>query len=267
MRRPRGRNGVVDGASGFQLDRPGAPRVLLLHGAGDTPQSLRLLGTYLHERGFAVAAPLLPGHGRQVREFQHVHAADWRRAVLTAYDRLAAGSAWTGIVGLSMGGALAAVVAAERPSADALVLLAPYVDLPPILKAAAVVSRVAWFFSPYFGSADARSVRDPSAAASGLAYGVFTPAAVRALRATARAGWQALARIRQPTLIVQSRHDNRIAPDVPVRALERLAAVDKRLEWLNESGHVITVDLDKERVFALTGDWLATHGAGALLRS
>jgi carboxylesterase len=265
--RSRDAGGVLVGAAGFTLDRPGAPGVLLLHGGGDTPQTLRELGEYLHQRGFAVAAPLLPGHGRSVRDFRHVSFDEYRRTAEQAYDRLAGGRPWMGVAGLSMGGALAAVTVADRPATRALVLLAPYVELPAPLRFATALSRLAELFSPYFSAQDPRSVRDPVAAAQGLAYGVFTPGALRALRRTASAGFAALSRIRTPTLIVQSRQDNRVEPGVATRALAALGADDKRLEWVSEGGHVITVDYGKAAVFALAGDWLASHGAESLLQS
>ncbi|MDE3153008.1 MAG: alpha/beta fold hydrolase [Gemmatimonadota bacterium] len=265
--RPRNANGVLVGAEGFVLERAGAPAVLLLHGGGDTPQTLRALGEFLHAHGFAVAAPLLPGHGRSVRAFAHVDAAEWRQAAVAAYDALAAEHPWTGVVGLSMGGALAVLTVAERPAVPALVLLAPYVELPGGLRVAAALSRVIGLAAPYVSSQDARSIRDPEAAARGLAYGVFTPAALRGLRDTADAAATALSRVRAPTLIVQSQQDNRVAPAVATRALARLGAAEKRLEWISDGGHVITVDFGRERVYALTYAWLASHGAGALLPS
>jgi carboxylesterase len=265
--RPRSPDGVVLGAEGFRVDRAGAPAVLLLHGAGDTPQTLRELGTLLQEQGFAVSAPLLPGHGRSVRDFSRVTARSWQTAALASYDDLREGRPWVAIVGLSMGGALGALTAAARPDAAALVLLAPYLDMPATLRLGAWLGGAAQVFSPYYSSEDARSIRDPAAAARGLAYGVFTPAAARALRDTADAAARALPRVKVPTLIVQSERDNRVAPAVAARALERLGAADKRLEWVSDGGHVITVDFGKARVFALVTGWLRAHGADALLPS
>ena len=40
--------------------------VLLLHGLTATPVEVRLIGQYLHERGYTVSGPLLPGHGATV---------------------------------------------------------------------------------------------------------------------------------------------------------------------------------------------------------
>src|SRR3954471_10437562 len=84
-RRRLGPDGIVIGGAGFTLERANAPAVLLIHGAGDTPQTLRYLADYLHVRGFHVVAPLLPGHGRSVRDFMHVRADDLTRAARDAY--------------------------------------------------------------------------------------------------------------------------------------------------------------------------------------
>ena len=259
--RPRGAAGVLLGAEAFELERANAPAVLLVHGAGDTPQTLRGLGEFLHARGFAVSAPLLPGHGRTVREFREVSAKQWRTTLHAAFEDLRRRHRWVGMVGLSLGGALSALEAADRDDLPALVLLAPFVGLPWTLRVAVALSGVAGLVTPYFPSSDPRSVRDPVAAAKGLAFGVFTPAAAQALREVADDAFEALDRVRAPTLIVQSPEDNRVAPAVAERALHRLGCTDKRLEWVRDGGHVITVDFGRDRVFALTLAWLESHGA------
>src|SRR5689334_3891023 len=85
-RRRLGDDGIVVGGGPFVLARADAPAVLLLHGAGDTTQSLRYLATALHARGFHVAVPLLPGHGRTVRDFNRVTADALTNAARANYD-------------------------------------------------------------------------------------------------------------------------------------------------------------------------------------
>src|SRR5215213_10464448 len=99
-----GADGIVAGAATIDLPRDGDRAVLMLHGFGDTPQTLEYLAAFVHAQGWAVRAPLLPGHGRSLHEFAASRAEDWisfARAELTAlrarYDTIAA-------VGLSMGG-------------------------------------------------------------------------------------------------------------------------------------------------------------------
>src|SRR5689334_15936667 len=64
-----GPDGIIVGAAGYELSRANAPAVLIIHGAGDTPQTVRYLADELYARGFHVAVPLLPGHGRTIKEF------------------------------------------------------------------------------------------------------------------------------------------------------------------------------------------------------
>src|SRR5215831_7833371 len=87
-RRPLGSDGIVVGAEGFTLARAGAPAVLLIHGAGDTPQTLRYLGDALFASGFHVEAPLLPGHGRTLSAFRKTSANDWVNAARSSYHAL-----------------------------------------------------------------------------------------------------------------------------------------------------------------------------------
>ena len=125
-----GPDGIVIGGEGFELSRPGAPAVLLLHGGGDTPQTLRYLADELHARGFHVVAPLLPGHGRTLREFARVTADELSTAAAASYATLRREHDWVAVIGLSMGGALAAQLAADNVAMPALGLVAPYLAMP-----------------------------------------------------------------------------------------------------------------------------------------
>jgi carboxylesterase len=112
---------------------------------------------------------------------------------------------------------------------------------------------------PAFRSGEAISVLDPVERARSLAYGVFTAAALRALRDTVRRADEALPRIEAPTLMVQSRTDNRIAVEDAERAFSRIGAPEKHLEWVTGSAHIITVDYGRDHVIELVADWLSRH--------
>ena len=266
-RRPADADGVVAGAGAIRQLRSRGPAVLLVHGAGDTPQTLGYLATHLHGRGFCVHGPLLPGHGRALRDFGAVRADGWLAAVREEYDALRERHDWVAVVGLSMGGALAVRLAAERPDIPALVLLAPYLAVPPYVQRAALLAPVWGAFAPYVPAGGERSIHDPEERARNLAYGFFTPAALRALTATVRHATAALPHVAAPTLVLHSREDNRIAPADAERAYARLGAREKRLEWLDGTGHVITVDYGRERVQDAVSDWLDAHRAVDAVRS
>lgn len=258
-RRPPKHDGVVPGAEGFSLEGTNGRALLLLHGSGDTPQTLRYLGARLHDAGYSVCVPLLPGHGRGLREFAAATADDYLRSARAALDALTARSAWVGIVGLSMGGALAARLAAERRDVRALAMLAPYLTPPAPVTLAARLAPLWRLVVPYLGGRGGESsVHDPVAREESFAYGAFPPNAVRALVATAAAGRRALPAITAPTLVVQSREDNRIPERLASGATTALGGPVER-HWVTGCGHVITVDYCRETVAALVLDFFARH--------
>jgi carboxylesterase len=72
---------------------------------------------------------------------------------------------------------------------------------------------------------------------------------------------KALPRVTAPTLIVQSREDPRVAPEVAEFALDKLGAKEKQLVWTEGAGHIITVDYGRERVFSEVEKWLRAHNS------
>jgi carboxylesterase len=255
-RRQRGADGVVVGGDGFTLSQAGAPAVLLIHGAGDTPQTLRYLGDALHANGFHVEAPLLPGHGRSIRDFARITADDLTAIVERSYEDLHARHEWTSVIGLSMGGALAVQLAANHRELPALGLVAPYLGMPKNISRAAATAWLWGILFPFVKSGEGLSVLDPEERQKNLAYGVFTPKALRALRETMRRGVAALPNVAAPTLVIQSREDNRIGVADAEHAFSLLGAGDKHLEWITGAAHVITVDYGREHVIALLVAWM-----------
>ena len=258
-RRPPNVDGVVPGAEGFTLEGRTGRALLMLHGFGDTPQTLRYLGGRLHAEGFTVHAPLLPGHGRGLRDFASASAEDYADTARRELASLRERAPWVGVVGLSMGGAIAARLVAESDDVRVLVLLAPYLTPP---RAVALIGRTAPFWSvitPYFvGRSGDASVHDPVARDSSYAYGMFPPRAVRALCTTAAAGRRALPSITVPTLVVNSREDNRIPLALAETATASLAGPTER-RWVTGCGHVITVDYCRDVVANLVLDFLTRH--------
>jgi carboxylesterase len=255
----RGESGIILGAEDIELSGTIDAAVLLVHGGGDTPQTLRHLVAELHSRGYSVAAPLLPGHGRDLAEFAKHGADEWYDAVRRKHDDLRRRHSWVGVVGLSMGGALSARLAAETPDLPALVLASPYLTMPVIGDIAA---RTSWLWGalvPTVSTASDLSVLDPEARAVSLGYGAFTSRSLRALRLTALRGRAALSGILAPTLVLQSRTDNRVSSQDTELAFQLLGSKDKRIEWIEGAGHVITVDYGWERVVQLAADWMDSH--------
>jgi carboxylesterase len=262
----RGPDGIIRGAESVRRKGTNGAAILLVHGGGDTPQTLRHLVDAFSARGYAVVAPLLPGHGRDLNAFSVTDADAWYATVLQEFSELRATHQWVGIVGLSMGGALSARLTAETQQVHALVLASPYLSMP---AAGDLVARTAAFWGllvPAVSTASDRSVFDPAARAVSLGYGAFTHRSLRALRLTAMRGFAALPGVSAPTLVIQSTTDNRISTPATERAFEKLGAPEKKLEWIEGAGHVITVDFGWEKVVARILEWMESHRAATLSR-
>lgn len=268
-RLPLGADGIVSGAGPIDLPTPGArDAILLIHGFGDSPDTLRFIAADLHARGFSVYAPLLPGHGRTLEAFRASARGTWLNAARDAYATVAARYERVGIVGLSMGGALAVLVSIDQPQVAALALLAPYIEPPRRLRWFAQMAPAAGVVMPYFGRGvgNPRSIRDPEERERSLGYGAATPRLLADLEALAAAARAVLGRVRAPTLYVQSREDNRLTMSAAEDTFAAIGATLKRLEWVSGSGHVITVDYARERVNELVGSWMTEYvrpGIGA----
>jgi carboxylesterase len=252
---------VVRGAQTIDLQEEGSPGVLLLHGFGDTPQTLALLARHLHKCGYSLYVPLLPGHGRDMTAFKKSGANDWIDAARSALVDMRSRHDKVSLVGLSMGGALATIVASEEPETPALVLIAPYLGMPRLLRFAAATHRLWGKFAGELNSRDPRSIRDPIEREKNLAYGKVTGSALFELLKVVRRARRALRNVRTPTLIIQSRDDPRCAPETAEFALDALGAKEKKLIWTEGGGHIVTVDYGRERVFSETERWLTAHNS------
>ena len=268
-----GIDGVVPGAHSIQLEGD-ARAVLLLHGFGDTPQSVTKLAAALQRRGFTVRAPLLPGHGRSLEAFRRSRASEWFSATRRARDEMADSHRRFFIVGVSMGGALAACLAHDtalprptgesldserslsRRAPDAVVLLAPYLELPSSGRFWTRIWPIWSIWRPWVAGDASASIRDPHARAESLGYGSATPHLLRELRRVVETGGAATQLLRAPTLAIFSLADYRIPEDVARLAFQRIGATVKEVLWVERSGHVITVDHDADLVIERTVGWL-----------
>lgn len=259
---PLGPDGVIEGARSIVLDA-GRFGVLVLHGFGDSPQSVAPVARALHAAGMTVRAPLLSGHGRTLEVFSHSTCADWEASAHGAYADLAMKCEQVAVVGVSMGAALACTLATSGELAleklSSIVIITPYLSMTPTARWVIPIWPVWSLVQPFFSSDKDESIREPEARAQSLGYGITTPRLLRELREVVDRGAASSAHLHVPTLMIASERDYRI-PATTARAIfERIGAPEKALRWVARSGHVITVDYDRAEVAALTAEWVQRH--------
>lgn len=233
----------------------------MLHGFGDTPQSLRHLAHHLHATGWTVSVPLLPGHGRSLQAFAESGATEWQEAARAALADLRAQHYPVFLLGQSMGGALATILAAQSAELPGLVLLAPYFSMPRSLRWLARSHPVLGMVAPWLVSHDPRSILDADARAASLGYGALAPRLLNELRTVSRRAREAAPHVRAPVLTLYSGSDNRVAPEDVERTFATLASREKWLVKVDGAGHVLSVDFGHQRVARLVEEWLARRGA------
>jgi carboxylesterase len=256
---PPGPFGAVAGAEPIMLEGAGPVAVLAVHGFGDTPQSLSYLAAACHQRGWTVHVPLLPGHGHSLEAFAASTGADWERGVREALLALLARHERVALVGQSMGAALGALLAADEPRVSACVWLAPLLSTTPSMEVGARLWRLIWLFWPVLRNDDSRSIHDPTESAKARSYGVLPVRLVPQLVRLVHRAIYALPRVQAPTLVVQSREDNRVQSQRTQAVFTRIGSRDRDLRWVTGAGHVIAVDYGHEAICAQATDWIAAR--------
>ena len=218
------------------------------------------LGAALVGARFEVEMPLLPGHGTSPEDLAGCGWDDWSAAAETSYQRLAARSGPVVATGLSVGGALAASVAASHPEVRGLAVVNPLVDPPAqefldTLEAFLVAGER---FLPGVGG----DIADPDGHEE--AYDRLPVAALLALSRGLIGLRPRLREVRCPVLILTGRHDH-VVPPVSSDVVAGAVSGPVERVWLERSRHVATLDLDRHELERRVVEFAVSVAAGSEL--
>jgi carboxylesterase len=68
-----------------------------------------------------------------------------------------------------------------------------------------------------------------------------------------------LPEIQQPVLIFQGQRDTSVDPQAAQILYDHVGSADKELVWLEQSGHNLLVDAEREAVWARSYEWMMAH--------
>jgi carboxylesterase len=250
--------GIMRGAEPIHIVRGRLGACLLLHGWTSSPADFGDLPKALDAAGWDVYAPLHTGHGTSPTDLDGISAQALVQPARAQYDGLLARYDRVVLIGFSMGGTIAAILAAERPP-DRLVLVAPFCG---VTQKWYYVLPARWWsalLSPLVSYAPGRPaaahVNRPEGRDEVVAYAAFPSEASEALFGLREmlAGAD-LGALRMPLLMLYSTGDETSSPPAMSRLFERLPAGRKRRIVFERSNHYLLHDYDREEaVRAIVG--------------
>ncbi len=228
---------------------------LLIHGFTGTPKEMRWLGEHLAGQGYTVLGVRLAGHATRPKDMLHVRWPDWVASVEDGWNLLSGCTDRVVIMGLSMGGILSLLLAAHFPVAGVVAMSTPH-HLPtdPRLPYIKLLSRI----QPSVPKGES-DWRDPEVIPWHVDYPDYPTRSLAELRDLAAEMRLSLSKVTAPTLLVYSKGDGTVLPED--RHMEQiydsLGSPIKETLWVENSGHVVTEDADRDRVFQAIDGFLS----------
>jgi carboxylesterase len=244
----------------FHRGKDGMAAVLLIHGFSGSPHDMTFLFGKMREAGFTVSVPRLPGHGTCAADFKSSHWKDWYRGAIDAYLELRADYSTVYIAGLSMGGVITSLLAAQF-------------DVPRIALAAPAFvftpgSGASWLWlTPIFSWAVNSLPADPGDLSAFEGDRQFLEREYKGwswfrqgseLMRLRRAAIRRLGGIRADSLIIVSKNDETVSHRTAEFLQRRMSsAATRETMVLEDSRHVVVDDADREQVAQKIIDWFS----------
>jgi carboxylesterase len=225
--------------------------ILLLHGFTSTPYEFEPLSRFLHGHGYTVHAPLLAGHGTSVEDMERTTYADWVQSALEGYQKLQRNCRKLYVGGLSMGGAIALHIAANHRTDGVISMCAPMYSNSFVANMMSLLSRVVRYKRKTL-------IRPDYIQRYLIGYDRMPLRSVASLMRLLKIVKKDLPRLQTPALILQSDLDETVRPANGDYIYSRVASSYKKLKRYPKSGHILPVDIEKDRVFAEILSFLQT---------
>lgn len=234
-------NPHLDGSPFFW--KGGSVGVLLSHGYTATPVEVKSLARILHDAGYSVSGPLLPGHATTPEDLNRYRWQQWADTLEVAYQELAGRCETVFVGGESMGAVLALFLASEHPEIAGILTYAPALV---VTRQTRIQVRLA---APFMAVSPKTEI---SVEDQWQGYPVNPLKAAVQLFELQGVVQKRLPRIRQPLLTVTGRLDTAIDHSGVDLLHSRVASTVKQVHWMERSSHVVILDQELDEVGAIT---------------
>lgn len=249
---------VIESGKPFKYNSGGDSAVLLIHGFTGNPYSMRILGTYLSDRGVNAYGVRLAGHGTVVENLAQTDYRDWQESVRVAFAQIRRKYKYISIVGLSFGGNLAFNLTKCYPDTISKIVT---IGTPVLLNKPRLNRYVVPYitkFKKYYKKEWAKDMKSDSVfmkrSYDRIPLGSYNSFIYFINNFTKKE----LPDIQVPTLVIHSQDDVVIPPKSAEIIYNALGSKEKELFWLRNSYHDPLVDevtdslLDKIYQFLVT---------------
>lgn len=234
---------------------------LLLHGLGGGSFEMQLLAEHLHAAGHAVQTINYPGHDRPSALMPASRWEQWYAHVEQSWHTLRERYARISVIGFSTGSLLGLHLAARHPVAR-LVALSPFLAVRHqwyyVLRPERFLFSIGHLvpFVPRFPAPLKDREMRRHASTAGF-FRTFSLSSARSAVMLIREVKAELRHVHCPVLIIQSPHDRVVDPEGATYLYRELGARVKQMHWLRHSDHIITLDVEREEVFAHVNGFLS----------
>ena len=220
----------------------GPRAVLLLHGFTGHTADVRMLGRFLEKKGYTSHAPIYRGHGVPPEELVQSNPEEWWEDVQQAYQHLKElGYDEIAVAGLSLGGLYSLKLAYTTELKGVIPMCAPmYFDNKTQLSKG--FKEFARQYKQLERKGEA-TIEQEVAAIMNTSAELFP-----LIKSTIDEVREQVDTIYTPTFVVQATNDQMINPESASYIYEHVEADEKAIKWYDESGHVITLDKQKEEL-------------------
>lgn len=229
--------------------------VLLVHGYTGSVAETRPMGEYLAGQGLTVRCPLLSGHGTTPEDLVGVRWQTWAGEVELALRDLQHRCQTVFAGGLSLGALLTLWLGAQHPEIAGLIPMAPAIKVKSQILPLTLGLRYLLKYSP-LGPIGDDDLGDPEGIHRIWCYDKLPLWGVGETYLFQRQVRRALPKVHQSILIFQGRRDAQLPAAAAQIVHDGVASSDRTLVWLENSGHNLLIDGERELVWAQSYDWM-----------
>ncbi|MDQ0254614.1 carboxylesterase [Evansella vedderi] len=220
----------------------GKRAVLLLHGFTGNSADVRMLARFLEKKGYTSHAPQYKGHAVPPEELVKYGPDDWWEDVQAGYNHLKElGYDEIAVGGLSLGGVFSLKVGYTLPVKGIIPMCAPV-----NIKGEEEMHQGVLDYARKYKRHEKKPEEQIEQEMKEF-EGTPLPT-IRQLQKFNKDVRANIDMIYAPTLVVQARHDEMIDTNSANIIYEEIQSDLKELNWYEESGHVITLDKERDQL-------------------